>query len=54
MVIRQLIMATTKVLLLYTIYAIRAVNLIKLRVYIAKELLLTATHFPFFRRNSLK
>ena len=42
-VIWQLVMATNKVVPLYTIYANRAVNLIKLRVYIAKELLLTAT-----------
>jgi len=39
-------MATTKVVLLYTIYATRAVNLIELRAYIAKELLLTATQLP--------
>ena len=32
-------MATTKVVLLYTIYATRAVSLIELRAYIAKELL---------------
>ena len=39
-------MATSKVLPLYTIYVIRAVNLIELRAYIAKELLLTATQIP--------
>jgi len=39
-------MATNKVVLLYTIYATRAVSLIELRVYIAKELLLTATQLP--------
>ena len=45
-VIWQLVMATNKVVPLYTIYANRAVNLIKLRAYIAKELLLTATQLP--------
>jgi len=39
-------MATNKVVLLYTMYAIRAVSLIELRAYIAKELLLTATQLP--------
>src|SRR5271157_4549953 len=34
-------MATNKVVLLYTMYAIRAVSLIELRAYIAKEVLLT-------------
>ena len=34
-----LVMATNKVVLLYTIYATRAVNLIELGAYIAKELL---------------
>ena len=36
-------MATNKVVPLYTIYATRAVSLIKLGVYIAKKLLLTVT-----------
>ena len=36
-------MTTNKVVPLYTIYATRAVNLIELGAYIAKELLLTAT-----------
>ena len=42
-VIWQLVMATSKVVLLYTIYATCAVSLIEFRAYIAKELLLTAT-----------
>jgi hypothetical protein len=41
-----LVIATNKVVLLYTIYATRAVNLIELRVYIAKELLLTEHNYP--------
>ena len=45
-VIWQLVMATNKVVLLYTIYATRAVSLIEFRAYIAKELLLTATQLP--------
>ena len=45
-VIWQLVMATNKVVLLYTIYATCAVSLIKSRAYIAKELLLTATQLP--------
>ena len=36
-------MAREKVVLLYTAYAIRAVNLIEFRIYIKKELLLTTT-----------
>ena len=45
-VIWQLVMATNKVVLLYTIYATCAVSLIESRAYIAKELLLTATQLP--------
>ena len=39
-------MATNKVVLLYTMHATRAVSLIELMTYIAKELLLTATQLP--------
>ena len=45
-VIWQLVMATNKVVLLYTIYATCAVSLIESMAYIAKELLLTATQLP--------
>ena len=36
-------MARDKVVLLYTVLAIRAVNLIEFRAYIKKELVLTTT-----------
>jgi hypothetical protein len=45
-VICVLVTATSRVIPLYTICAIRAVNPMELRVYIAKGLPLTATQFP--------